>query len=291
MKKLNVLCMVAVFVASLVSCSENCEEKPKADADPQAKILARVNDVPINEYDKVERLKRTPHGEMMNPEAAQNVLEMLIRDELIYQKSIELGLDKNPEYRKRMNEAEAQLRAYQRQEMGALYRSNIRSKVEVKEAEAQDYFEKNAKRMQTKFHVWQIFYRGRDSQMAELVKDLKSGVPFEKVAAKQFPNLPKQIKAPWDLGYLNWSQIPPAWQSIIDRLEVGQVSDVIKGPNDRFWVIKLVNKTMDPKITFATEKERIIEILRMRKAGEFYENSLNEMRTKAKIVFPGKGGV
>ena len=72
--------------------------------------------------------------------------------------------------------------------------------------------------------------------------------------------------------------------------EIGQVSDIIKGPNDRFWVIKLVNKTFDQKITFATEKERILEILRQQKSDELYENTLNEMRAKAKIVFTDKGG-
>jgi len=237
-----------------------------------------------------QRLKRSAaHPGGFSPESVPNMLQMLVRDELIYQKSLELGLDKDPEYRKRMNEAEAQLRAYQRQEMSAFYRRHIRSKTEVKDAEAQDYFEKNAKRIQTQFHVWQIFYRGKDSQMAEAVKELKSGVPFEKVAARQFPNLPKHMKAPWDLGFLHWSQIPPPWQGVIDRLEAGQVSDIIKGPNDRFWVIKLVNKTVDPKITFATEKERIVEVLQKQKADDLYENMLNEMRTKAKIVFTDKG--
>jgi hypothetical protein len=34
------------------------------------------------------------------------------------------------------------------------------------------------------------------------------------------------------------------------------VSDIIKGPNERFWAIKLVDKMVDPKITLATEKEK-----------------------------------
>ena len=291
MKKLSVLFIAAIIMASLFSCGEKREANKKADADPQVKTMATVNGVPITEYDIQQRLKRTVHGEMMKPGATQNVLETLVRDELIYQKSLELGLDKNPEYRKKIYEGEAQLRAYQRQEIAAFYHRHIRSKVEVKDAEAQDYFEKNAKRIQTKFHVWQIFYRGKDSRVAEAYKDLKNGVPFEKVASRQFPNLPKDIKAPWDLGFLHWSQIPPPWQGVIDRLEVGQVSDIIKGPNDRFWVLKLVNKTVDPKITFATEKERIVEVLYKQKMDELYEKTLTEMRTKAKIVFPAKGGV
>jgi hypothetical protein len=94
------------------------------------------------------------------------------------------------------------------------------------------------------------------------------------------------MKAPWDLGDLYWSQIPPFWEGGIDRLEPGQVSDIIKGPNERFWVIKLVDKTVDPKITFATEKEKIVEVLRKQKADELHDAMLSQMRTKSKILFP-----
>jgi len=142
LKKLSVLFTAMIIMAFLISCGETREANKKGD--PQAKVLATVNDVPITQHDMQQRLKRTPHGEMMNPEAAQNVLQALVRDELIYQKSLELGLDKNPEYRKKLQEAEAQLRAFQRQEISALYRGHMRSKVEVKDAEAQDYFEKNS---------------------------------------------------------------------------------------------------------------------------------------------------
>ena len=287
MKKLRVLFVAVILVASLYSCGEKREAGQKAQADPRFKVLATVNDVPITEYDVQQRVKRAGHGEMMmNPGAAQNVLQTLVRDELIHQKSLELKLDQNPEYRKKLYEVEAQLRAWQRQELSALYLRHMKSKVEVKDGEAQDYFEKNKERIQAKFHVWQIFYRGKDSSIDGAYKELKSGVPFEKVASRRFPNLPKDAKAPWDLGYLHWNQLPPPWQGVIDRLEVGQVSDIIKGPNDRYWVIKLVNKTVDPQITFATEKERIVELLRKKKADELYENMLSEMRTKAKIVFP-----
>ena len=285
MKKLSALLIAAVLMASLVSCSENRGGKPQTDADPQVKVLATVNDVPITEYDMQQRLKRTVHGEMMNPGATQNVLETLVRDELVYQKSVELGLDKNQEYRQKLNDVEAQVRAFQRQEMSTRLRGYVQGRAEVKDSEAQQYFEKNAKQIQTKFHVLQIFYKGNYSEIVKDHQDLKSGMPFEKVASRRFANLPKNIKAPWDLGELSWNQMPPSWHGIVDRLEPGQVTDIIKGVNDRFWVIKLVNKTVDPKITFATEKEKIVGILRQQKADELYDNMLKEMRTKAKIFF------
>jgi len=288
LKKLTILLIALVLTASLSSCGKSREASQQTGADVQAKVLATVNDVPITEYDLKQILKRIPSGMgAMHQGADQNVLQTLVRDELIYQKGLELGLDKNQAYRLKLAEVEAQLRALKRQEMSALYLRHLNSKVEVTDSEAKAYFEKNAKKLQTKFHVWQLFYRGNDPRIAKDLQELKSGMAFEKVAVRQYPsNLPKEMKAPWDLGELHWSQIPEPWQAVLDRLAPGQVSEVIPGPKDRFWVIKLVNKTVDPKITFATEKEKIVEILNKQKADVLYNSMLGEMKEKAKIVYP-----
>lgn len=288
MKKLTILLIALVLTASLSSCGKSREASQKTDVDVQAKVLATVNDVPITEYDLKQILKRIPSGMgAMHQGTDRNVLQTLVRDELIYQKGLELGLDKNQAYRLKLAEVEAQIRALKRQEMSALYLRHLNSKVEVTDAEAQAYFTKNAQKIQTKFHVMEIFYRGNETGIAKAHQDLKNGVPFEKVAARQFPpNLPANMKAPWDLGELHWSQIPEPWQSVLDRLAPGQVSEVIKGPKDRFWVIKLVKKTVNPQIAFATEKERITEILRQQKAEALYNSMLAEMKEKAKIVYP-----
>jgi len=287
--------LIAVFLmAFLFSCAEKKEAVPKTESDVQgkilasdlqSKILATVNGVPITEYDVNLNMKRVTHGEMVPPEAKQNILQTLVRNELIYQQSLELGLDNNQEYRRKLSEADAQLRDYKRREISPLYREYIKNKAVVTDSEAKEYFEKNSKRIQTKAHLGQIYYKGDEARIAEDYKELKSGKSFEKVALKRFPNLPKGMNAPWDLGYLHWSQIPSSWQDSIDRLKPGQVSDIIKGPNERFWVIKLIDRTVDPNVTFATEKEKIVEILRRQKADELSETMLSQMRTKSKIIY------
>lgn len=286
MKKIGVPLIAVFLTATLFSCAEKREANPKTDGDVQGKILATVNDVPITEYDMKQSLRRGGHGGEVNPEATQNILQVLVRNELIYQQSLELGLDKNPEYRRKLYEVDAQLRDFKRKEISPLYREYIRNKAVVTDSEAKEYFEKNSNRIQTKVHVWQIYYRGEETRIAEDYKELKSGKSFENVASRRFPGLPKGMKAPWDLGYLYWSQIPPFWQDSIDRLEPGQISDIIKGPNERFWVIKLVDKAVDPKITFSTEKEKIVEAVQKRKADELQETMLGQMRAKSKIIFP-----
>ena len=286
MKKIRVPLFAVFLVASLFSCGEKREANQKTDGDSQGKVLATVNGVRITEYDVKQNIKRFVHGEKVHPESTQNILQALVRNELIYQQSLELGLDKNPEYQKKLYEAEAQLREFKRQELSNHYREYVRSKALVTDSEAKEYFEKNSKRIQTKYHLWQIYYKGDETRIAEDYKELKSGKSFEKVASKRFPNLPKGMKAPWDLGDLYWSQIPTFWQGTIDRMEPGQVSDIIKGPNERFWVIKLVDKKVDPNITFATEKEKIVEVLQKQKADELYDTMLGQMRAKSKIIFP-----
>jgi len=286
LKKIIVPLIAVFLIGSLFSCGEKKEANRKTDSDVQGKVLATVNGVPITEYDVKQSIKKAVHGEQLTPEATQNVLQVLVRNELIYQQSIELGLDKNPEYRRKLEEVEAQLRAYKRQEISTLYRGYIKNKAEVTDSETKEYFEKNSNRIQAKVHLGQIYYKGEEARIAEDYKELKSGKSFEKVASKRFPNLPKGMNAPWDLGYLHWSQIPPYWQDSIDRLKPGQVSDIIKGPNKRFWLIKLVDRTVDPNITFATEKEKIVEVLRKQKADELSETMLSQMRAKSKIIYP-----
>lgn len=284
LRKPIILFIAGLLMASLASCGEKREADQKTAAGDQVKVLATVNGVPITEYDMKTRLKRVmPGGEAHG--ASPNVLQALVREELIYQKAVQLGLDKKPEYLRKLGEVESQLRAFQRLEMANLYRGYVREKAEVTDADAQAYFEKNAKSLQTKFHVMQILYKGKYQEIAKDHQDIKNGMPFEKVAARRFANLPKNIKAPWDLGEMSWNQMPKSWQGIVDRLEPGQVSDIIKGENDRFWVIKLVKKTVDPKITFASEKEKIVEILRQQKADALYQSMLDEMKEKAKIVY------
>lgn len=285
LKKIGVPLIAIFLMASLLSCTGKKEANQKKENEVLGKILATVNGVPITEYDVNLNLKRVVHGENVTPEATQNILQNLVRNELIYQQSLELGLDNNQEYRRKLSEAEAQLRDYKRKEISPLYREYIKNKAVVTDAEAKEYFEKNSKRIQTKVHLGQIYYRGEGARIAEDYKELQSGKSFEKVASKRFPNLPKGMNAPWDLGYLYWSQIPASWQESIDRLKPGQVSDIIKGPGDRFWLIKLIDRTVDPGITFATEKERIVEILRKQKTDELSETMLGQMKTKSKIVY------
>lgn len=268
-------------VAALASCG-----RPVPPAAPGAgRAVATVNGASITEADLDQRTKRIPNAGAPGHDVSANVLQTLVREELIAQKAVELGLDREPGYREQLEQMEAQLRAFKRQQLAVLYRAWVQSHATPTEADARAWFDANADLVRTRLHVLQIMRRGEPAELQRDREELRAGAPFEKVAARRFPGLPASVKAPWDLGEMAWNQIPPAWRGVVDRLEPGQVSDVIQGEGGRAWIVMLQGKRVDPAITFETEKDRIVDALRQQKATELYEATLAEARAKARIVY------
>jgi peptidyl-prolyl cis-trans isomerase C len=268
--------------ASLVSCGR---PTAPASASGASRVVATVNRVPLTEADLDQRTRRTPTPGAPGHEVSANVLQTLVREELIAQKAVQLGLDREPGYREQLEQMEAQVRAFKRQQLAVLYRAWVQGQGAPTEADARAWFDANADLVRTRFHVLQVMRRGELAELQREHEELKAGTPFEKVAARRFPDLPASVKAPWDLGEMAWNQLPPAWRGVVDRLEPGQVSDVIQGDAGRAWILKLQGKRVDPGITFETEKDRIVDALRQQKAAQRYEASLADLKAKASIVY------
>lgn len=277
--------MALVALAVLAACGERRPPPPKPA--PRVKVLATVNGVPITEHDLTQRARQAVTGGGPVHEASEGALQGLVRDELIRQKAVQLGLDQEPAYRLRADELAAQLRAFERQELSSLFRRYVQEHAAVTDAEARAYFDQNVALIRSRLHVLQIFYKGRYAEIERDSHDVLNGAAFEEVAWRRFDGMSRTAmpRPPWDLGELRWFQLPPSWRGVVDRLEPGQVSGIIKGEGDRYWVIKLAGRTADPAITFETEKERIVDALRQRKAMELYDGLLAELRSKATITY------
>ena len=247
-------------------------------------VLVTVNGTPICEADVRLAMKNRSHGREIPPRHIKNVLEVIIQEELISQRAAELGLDTNPHYLDKLRQLEAQINAFKRKELSELFWLDISRRVEVSEAEARKFFAENAVRLGTEVHVWQILRR-KEGLIQQALKDIDRGASFEEVARRQFPNLPEKAGQPWDLGYLKWKQIPGPWRSVVYDLEEGEVSGVIRGPNNRFWIIKLIDRRRNPDITFESTKPVIVEVLKSEKIEELRKKTERDLRAKASIVY------
>jgi peptidyl-prolyl cis-trans isomerase C len=252
----------------------------------RADLVATVNGAPITQLDVRLKLKNDGHKEASRAEAGRpnldNVLETVIRDELAAQRAAELGLDADLRYRDGLHQLEAQVAAYRRRALSELYWERSVDKSAVpSDADARRYFDQNQKQVRTQVHVKQILRRGVGA-MEEIRAQLAGGKKFDDVAAGLFPNRPPGT-TPWDLGYLSWYKLPDPWRTVVPALQPGQVSAVIAGPNDRFWILELVDRKEDPDVTFDTVKPAILADLTRARVDEAREKARRELREKARV--------
>lgn len=297
----SVLRPVAVALLGLaVACGRDEAPRPRPSRSRHRvhNVVATVNGAPIAKAD-VDLLARSgghraggagdEEGDSppeLGPEQRRQVLETIIRDELVSQRAVELGLDSDQTFQEEIAARQAEIDAFRRRRLVDLFYRHQRQEANVTEAEARRYFDENAERFRTQFHVWQIFVRDQE-RIEQARRDLAAGTPFEEVARRPFADLPAGQR-PWDLGYLRWNQIPEPWRPALDRLAKGQTSGIVRGPKNRFWIIKLVDEREDPDVTFETWRANIMETLRGERIESRRGDVARELRAKARIVYVTK---
>ena len=151
-----------------------------------AKVLATVNGDAITALD-VEQRMRSAGGHLPGaaPPSSSGVLQTVIRDELVRQRAIELGLDKDPSYRAKRDEMLAQVAAMERRELADLFfKKEVSEKVEVSDADAKKYFDDNASKVKAELHVFQLLYNHDEPAARAALSEIRGGSSFESVAAE-----------------------------------------------------------------------------------------------------------
>ena len=268
------------------SPTSNVAPPPSASALAPTDGLVTVNGAVIGNVDLKLRLKNDSHeaDAHAKPDRAKAVLDTIIRQELMAQRAVELGLETDPKYQEGLHQMEAQVNAFKRKELAELFvRREIEKKAEITDEEARKVFDANASRFRTELRISQILQRS-EAAIGKVQEELKQGTPFEEVAAKRVPPTPDGQK-PWDLGYMSWNKMPPAWRGVVFDMKPGEVSGIMRGPNDRFWIVKVVDVRETPDVTFESVKAAIMADQKGAKIDELRERTERELRAKAKIAY------
>ena len=245
--------------------------------------LVTVNGVPITEADIRHESKGDVHGALPDEGKRQLILEGLIQRELMRQSALSRRLEQQPEYLKRRENLEAQIRAFERVELPAALFRDLLAEAQVSEAEAKAWYEANEKRVGVEVHILQLMAKSRAAADA-MKAELDAGKPFEDVARAQFPNLPAGNKAPWDLGFLHWGKMPAPWLPVVFDAPDGQATSLIEGAGNRFWILKVVEKRPAAPGAFEVVKEAVAERLRAERVGKLQSELEAAARKSAVIV-------
>lgn len=279
-------CVVTALI--IVCCSAGCKEQAKKDTpahqEKQPKVLAKVNGVPITEVDLAFKMSKT-HG-MANGQQPDRTLDDVIREELLYQQGIKLGLDKDPGYQAQIDKLERQLANMKRIEMTRrVFNTQIASKVNITNEDVKSYYDKNESRITTDLHLGMLAFGTREAA-DEVLKKIRAGASFESVAAAKAgpkdPRMPGSEK-PWDMGYTTWEQIPIDFVDAAYALKPGEVSGVVSMKDTGFYIFKLLEARKNPKADYNSMAGTIMNRLRDQRVMDEYKKFEEQLKRDAKI--------
>lgn len=266
-----------------VACTAACRgEAPEAAAVPAQAVVATVNGRAVSRAQLDLRLQSSGGHERPgeSKEARRRALEGLIAQELEAQQAQTQGLADAPAFRALEAQLEAQLAELRRRELARLYQEQLAASVQVSEAELSAFAQAQAPRVGQEVRVSQLLVKSR-AQADALAAELAAGTPYDEVARRSFPQLPVDSQ-PWRLGFLNWQQVPEAWWPHLEGLAPGQVSAVITGEKDRFWILRLDERRAS-QASPESSRAGLAAMLRARKLEAARIAATQELRARAVV--------
>jgi peptidyl-prolyl cis-trans isomerase C len=264
----------------LANTFSGCAAKKEAtESTKQSKVIAKVNGTAITEKDLAFRL----HGAHGAPEKQPKMLDDLIREELLYQQGLKLGLDKDPGYQAQIARVERQLANIKRREMTRrVYNTQVAAKIEIGNQDAKDYYDKNVNQITTDLHLGVMSFNNKE-QAEEALKKIRGGAPFESIARRAMGSQVSAGREPWDLGFLSWDQIPFDFVDAVYQLKPGEFSEVVSSKRTGHQIFKLFGTRKNPKADFTAVSGVIMNRLRDKKILGAYEQYVEKLRREAKI--------
>jgi parvulin-like peptidyl-prolyl isomerase len=260
-----------------------CKAKDVAQIKKES-LLATVNGTAITEDDLRLRLP-AGHAGNITAQMREQALQDLIDEELLYQEGLKLGLDKDAKYRNALKIMEARMKAFKRSEMARLMKgSKIASAVNVTNEDVKKYFTEHEAMIANDIHLFGI--RFTDEGEARTAYERMKSESFEAVARGKFASVPKGKTAPWDMGFLHWSQIPIEWVDAVYALKKGEVSGVLISQRSGTYIVKLVDRRKNPDAALERVSASIMNRLVDMRGREAYSHYIDELKREARIVKP-----
>jgi hypothetical protein len=274
---------VTLYVLALVLLIFPACKQQDGFSGKEESLLASVNGVAITEDDLFLKLQGG-HAVSMTPEARLRALEELITEELLYQKGLKIGLDKDAKYQNAVRVMEQRMKALKRAEMARQIRNTqIAATVAVTNEDVKKYYAEHEAVISTDLHLFGIQFPD-ETQARAAYERIKGGATFETIAREKFSRLPKGKSAPWDMGFLHWNQIPIEWTDAISALKKGETSDVLSSKRSGIYLMKLVDRRKNPDAAFGRMSASIMNRLQDLRIMEAYDRYIEQLKREARIV-------
>jgi EpsD family peptidyl-prolyl cis-trans isomerase len=272
MKKVFVFILAISVLCALVACAQKGEQK--------GPYLAKVGTIKITQADLERDIKNLPEFAQKLFEGAagkEKFLDEMIKKELLYQEATKRGLDKDPEYVRKLEEFKKLTL------IGQLLEKEIEAKAKVTEQDVKDYYEKHKAELAavSQIKASHILVK-TEGEAKKILERLKKGEDFAAIAKKNSID-PGSAQNGGDLGYFSSGQMVPEFEAAAAKLKQGEVSSEPVKTKFGYHIIKVTDRKKGNPIEFEKIKSVLFQRISAEKQKEFFDSYIENLRKTYKV--------
>jgi peptidyl-prolyl cis-trans isomerase C len=271
MKKIAVVFAILLAVAA---CSK------KSEVGQQGPYLAKIDGTTITQDDYDREFQSLPDYAKQifaDPSGREKFLNEIINKELLYKDALNKGLDKTPEFSRKVDDFRKLTL------VSAVFEKEIMATAKVTDQDVKDYYEKNkAEFMPVKeIKASHILVKSEEEAVKVLAR-LKNGEKFDAVA-KAVSVDAASAKNGGDLGYFRKGQMVPEFERAASSLKVGEISSRPVKTQFGYHIIKVTDKKQGTVLGFEEVRDLISQKLSGERQKEAFEKYVAGLRNTIKV--------
>jgi parvulin-like peptidyl-prolyl isomerase len=276
MKKVVVFILAIPLLFAFIACAKKEEAKREEAKGP---YLAIVGNTKITEADLDREMKTLPEFAQklfVGGEGKGKFLNELIKKELLYQEAMKKGLDKDPEYQKKVEDFKKLTL------IGLLLEKEVESKTKVTDQDVKNYYEKHKSELSpiTAIRISHILVKS-EAEAKNIYDSLEKGADFAKIAREK--SIDKgTAKNGGDLGYMSKGQMLPEIEATASRMKIGEISEPIKTKSG-YEIIKVTNEKFGKPMEFERVKNVLFQRLSAEKQKEVFDAYVENLKKSYKV--------
>lgn len=242
----------------------------------EKKLMARVNGKEIfeSDVDRFIELMGNRAVAFKSEEGKKQLCEELIKQELIFQDSLNRKFDENSDFVKEMDEIRRSI-------LAKYYLNDLFGSIKISDEEIKTYYDENKNLFKSKyaFRAKHILVESEEKAL-ELKKKCENGVLFEDLA-KEYSMCPSK-EVGGDLGDFSQGQMVLEFENACIDANVNEITAPVK-TQFGYHLIKLESKTEPKELSLDEVKDEINQTLVKEKEKIVYVKRLDELMNNTDI--------
>lgn len=266
------LALPAVLAVLAIVLASGCERRDVGHpAQSPGQVVARLNGQPLYKDDLDAYVPGEEGG--VTAEVRKLRFDHWVATELLYDEASRTGIEDSEDIRRKIEQYRKDLVADQ-------FVENILSaRAIVTQKEVKDYYDAHKDEYNLEFRVSHILTNTLED--AREARQMLATKPFSWVVRKM--SVDKHTGAGGDLGYLSKGNMLPAFEPVVFKMHVGEVSDIIE-TEFGYHILKLTDiRQSVHELPFETVAPDISRQLLMQKRIAIYDSLVTALRSHAKI--------